>query len=420
MGAYVLLCTLLFVAFLLLIKCYINRAPAVSTEKYPTPGPWFCIKRFIYLLLIRYSPKKNTSYGALREQEMRDVNKPANESVVQHLEAPQQLVYNPHAIDSVYFTAFTEVDKSFIITRVARRPGNRCEVWLFMRVDGVGDFEHPEHPTTIMATEANNSWSSGGLTITCVQPFQTWRISFDGLLRKGPFRHSSEGGGESVHISFTMIWSATTEVFDFDYDFHPDTAADAMAMEPLTKEFLSTVKKSKDEHCRYEQWGSLLAEMSINGDAEHRMSLRGIRSHSYGVRNWADFHRYIMFLMHFEDGMSVHLNIVSLPKTTRHFIVGYVFFPDGKKAGIEWSDTHLSNLADDQIIKDNYQIRFTAGGQTFDVSVTLDSRNSPLIYNPSLNSSMKPTVGITYECIATFKMGMGGSGWGLVEFFYGV
>lgn len=43
------------------------------------------------------------------------------------------------------------------------------------------------------------------------------------------------------------------------------------------------------------------------------------------------------------------------------FIVGYVFFPDGKKAGIEWSDAHLSNLADDHIIKDNYQICFTAG-----------------------------------------------------------
>ncbi|KAG8541021.1 hypothetical protein GDO81_029862, partial [Engystomops pustulosus] len=100
--------------------------------------------------------------------------------------------------------------------------------------------------------------------------------------------------------------------------------------------------------------------------------------------------------------------------------VGYVFFPDGKKAGIEWSDSHLSNLADDRDIKENYDISFTAGGQTFDVSVNLDSKNSPLIYNPSLNSTMKPTVGITHECIATFRMGTGVKGWGLVEFFYGV
>ncbi|XP_075704476.1 uncharacterized protein LOC142708441, partial [Rhinoderma darwinii] len=230
-----------------------------------------------------------------------------------------------------------------------------------MRVDGVGDFEHPEHPTTIMETEAHNSWSAGGLNITCMLPYQTWRISFDGLLRKGSFRHGdNEGDGEIVHVKFTMLWTAVTDVFDFDYDFHPGAAADAMALETLTKNFLFTVKKSRDEHCRYEQWGSLQAEVSITGEAERRVSLSGIRSHSYGVRNWADFHRYVMFLMHFENGTSVHLNIVSLPQTTRHLLVGYVFFPGGEKSGIDWSDAHLSNLADDRVIEKNYQIRFTA------------------------------------------------------------
>ncbi|KAM3920333.1 uncharacterized protein RB166_014731 [Leptodactylus fuscus] len=415
---------LVFVAFLLLIKWYIDRIPTAPSGKYPAPGPWFCVKRFIYLMLIRYAPKKSTSYGALREQEMCSSNTKGNKSSPQQLstrdlEAPQKLVDNPHAIDSVYFTAFTEVDKSFIITRVARRPGNLCEVWIFMRVDGVGDFEHPEHPITIMANDSSNGWSAGGLTMMCVDPYQTWRISFDGLLRKGPFRHCDrESGGERVNVKFTMLWTASTDVFDFDYDFHPGTAASAMAMEPPTKGFLSRVKQSKDEHCRYEQWGSLRAEVFI-GDHEYKMSLNGIRSHSYGVRNWADFHRYVMFLMHFENGMSVHLNIVSLHKTTRHFIVGYVFFPDRKKAGIEWSDAHLMNLADDRVIKENYEISFTAGGQKFDVFATLGSRDSPVIYNPSFNSSKISTVGITHECIATFRMGTGGRGWGLVEFFYG-
>ncbi|XP_040265471.1 uncharacterized protein LOC120980429 [Bufo bufo] len=414
---------LLFVAFLFLVKCYITRVPAAPSGAYPVPGPLFCIKRFIYLTLIRYSPKKTSSYGALREQEMLGARKPPNPQHLstRDLEAPQKLVDNPYAIDSVYFTAFTEDGKSFIIARVARRSENRCEVWLFLRVDGVGDFEHPEHPVTIMATEANDSWGAGGLTVTCLQPFQTWRISFDGVLRKGPFRHSdSDDGGSKVHVTFTLLWTAATDVYDFDYDFNPSTAADAMAMEPLSMEFLSAVKKSKDEHYRYEQWGGLKAKVSIGGDPERQMSLSGIRSHSYGVRDWAQFHRYIMFLIHFENGMFVHLNIVSLPKTTRHLIIGYVFFPAGDKAGIEWSDAHLSNLADDRAIKENYQISFTAGGQTFDVSATLDSRNSPFIYNPSLNSSTKQTVGITHECIATFTTGTGDNGWGLVEFFYRV
>ncbi|KAG9462266.1 hypothetical protein GDO78_014499, partial [Eleutherodactylus coqui] len=87
------------------------------------------------------------------------------------------------AIDSVYFTAFTEDGKSFIITRVARRAEGRCAVWLFMRLDGVGDFEHPEHPNTIMPCEGDSSWSAGGLTVMRLEPYKTWRISFDGPLR---------------------------------------------------------------------------------------------------------------------------------------------------------------------------------------------------------------------------------------------
>ena len=41
--------------------------------------------------------------------------------------------------------------------------------------------------------------------------------------------------------------------------------------------------------------------------------------------------------------------------------VGYVFFPDGRKAGIEWSNASLAEMADDGVIKDEYGVSFTAG-----------------------------------------------------------
>lgn len=45
------------------------------------------------------------------------------------------------ALDSVYFTGFTETDKTFVITRLARRLNGLCEMWLFLHVDGIGEFE---------------------------------------------------------------------------------------------------------------------------------------------------------------------------------------------------------------------------------------------------------------------------------------
>ena len=41
--------------------------------------------------------------------------------------------------------------------------------------------------------------------------------------------------------------------------------------------------------------------------------------------------------------------------------VGYVFFPDGRKAGIEWSNASLAEIAEDGVIKDKYRVSFTAG-----------------------------------------------------------
>ncbi|KAG8562481.1 hypothetical protein GDO81_015694 [Engystomops pustulosus] len=146
---------LLLVAFLFLVKCYIDRVPTASLGDYPAPGPWFCIKRFMYLMIIQYSPKKETSYGALKAKEDQ-LNVSSSKQLSTHdLETPQKLTDSPHAIDSVYFTAFTKVDKSFIITRIARRSENRCEVWLFMRLDGVGDFEHPKKQQSTTPTTPN-------------------------------------------------------------------------------------------------------------------------------------------------------------------------------------------------------------------------------------------------------------------------
>lgn len=41
--------------------------------------------------------------------------------------------------------------------------------------------------------------------------------------------------------------------------------------------------------------------------------------------------------------------------------VGYVLFPNGKKAGIDWSNASLAEMADDGIIRDLHRVSFTAG-----------------------------------------------------------
>ncbi|XP_071612673.1 uncharacterized protein [Heliangelus exortis] len=311
------------------------------------PGIWVTLKRWVlgWLLLFHGAWKQRVAGGSPAEPRR-----------------PRPLRPDPHALDSVYFTGFAETNRTFVIARLAKRPNGTCEMWLFLRVDGEGDFEHPQHPNMMVSDESEEIWSAGGLTIEYLEPQASWKISFNGLLRKGPYRQQwSEEEGELVPVKFSLHWKNFTEVFNFNTDSHPSTFARAFAQEPWTMEFFQRVKKQREQHFRHEQWGQAVGEIEIENGEKTKLSLKGIRSHSYGVRNWSEIHRYVMILAHFEDGTAAHLTVISMPATTTNLTVGYVFFPDGRKSGIEWSNASLAEIADDGIIRDEYGVSFTAG-----------------------------------------------------------
>ncbi|KAM8799188.1 uncharacterized protein ACNFOS_007073 [Eudromia elegans] len=308
---------------------------------------------------------------------------------------PRPLRSDPHALDSLYFTGFAESNGTFVIARLARRPGGLCEMWLFLRVEGVGEFEHPQHPNMMVSDESGEHWRGGGLTMEYLEPQNLWKISFEGLLR----------------YCSTSYWENFTEVFNFSTDSHPSTFVRALAEEPWTIELFQRVKKQR-EHFRHEQWGQSVGEIQIEPHKKTELSLKGVRSHSYGIRNWSEIYRYVMILARFEDGTATHLTVINMPATMTNLTVGYVFFPDGRKAGIEWSNASLAHLAADGAIEDEYAVSFTAGGKCFTISATLDTRACPVVYDGLSGSH------VFHECIADFRMDGITPGWGLMEFYY--
>ncbi|CAN8187094.1 unnamed protein product [Coccothraustes coccothraustes] len=361
------------------------------------PGSWAPLKRWALGCLL-------LCLGACRQRAAAGTAEPRR---------PRPLRADPHALDSLYFTGFAETNRSFVIARLARRPAGLCEMWLFLRLDGIGEFEHPQHPNMMVRDESKEIWSGGGLTMEYLEPQMCWKINFDGLLRKGSYRQQwSEEEGELVPVKFSLQWENFTDVFNFNVDSNPSTFARALAQEPWTIELFQKVKKQREQHFRHEQWGRSVGEIEIENSGKTELSLQGIRSHSYGVRNWAEIRRYVMVLAHFEDGTAAHLTVINMPATTTHLTVGYVFFPDGRKAGIEWSNASLAELAEDGLIQDEYGVTFTAGGKSFDVSAALDKQACPVVYNGLTGS------GVFHECIADFQLNGSTPGWGLVEFYY--
>ncbi|XP_010215411.1 PREDICTED: uncharacterized protein LOC104570112 [Tinamus guttatus] len=260
--------------------------------------------------------------------------------------------------------------------------------------------------------ESGEHWRGGGLAMEYLEPQNVWKISFEGLLRKGPYRQQwSEEEGELVSVKFSLHWENLTEVFNFSTDSHPSTFVRALAEEPWSIEFFQRVKKQR-EHFRHEQWGHSVGEIEIESHKKTELSLKGIRSHSYGIRNWSDIYRYVMILARFEDGTATHLTVINMPATMTNLSVGYVFFPDGRKAGIEWSNASLAELAADGVIEDEYAVSFTAGGKFFSISATLDTRACPVVYDGLRGSH------VFHECIADFQLDGIMPGWGLMEFYY--
>ncbi|KAG6940704.1 putative phosphoenolpyruvate synthase [Chelydra serpentina] len=400
--------------------------PGGSCRRYSVPGSGFQLKKWamrgVLSLAFRRRRRERGAATARREPLGSGAGEEAAFSAApggqpgcgaEELERPQELVCDAHALDSVYFTGFSETDKTFLITRLGRRLNGLCEMWLFLRVDGIGEFEHPVHPDMMVSDESEKCWHGGGLMIECLEPHRCWKIQFNGQLRKGPYRHQwNEEEGELVHVKFSFHWTSFSDIFDFNLDSHPKVFAHAIALEKWSPEFFQRVKKDGEQHSRYEQWGQSLGEIEIEGHEKKEVSMRGVRSHSYGIRNWAEIYRYVMILMHCEDGTSAHFTIICVPATTTHLTVGYVLFPNGKKAGIDWSNASLAEIADDGIIRDVYQVSFTAGGQFFEVCAKLDKQAHPVVYNGLTGT------GVFHECIADFQLNRTVPGWGLVEFYY--
>ncbi|XP_068006935.1 uncharacterized protein [Melanerpes formicivorus] len=383
---------------LLALLAAVLLAVLLGARRAAAPVSWVPLKRWaLGCLLLFHGAGRQRAAGALPAEPRR----------------PRPLRPDPHALDSVYFTGFAETNKTFVIARLAKRPDGICEMWLFLRVDGIGEFEHPQHPNMMVSDESEELWSGGGLTIEYLEPQARWKINFDGLLRKGPYRQQwSEEEGELVPVKFSFHWDNFTEVFNFNVDSHPSTFAQAIAMEPWTMEFFQRVKKQRDQHFRHEQWGQAVGEIEINHEKTEALSLKGVRSHSYGVRDWSEIYRYVMILAHFEDGTAAHLTVINMPATTTNLTVGYVFFPDGRKAGIERSNASLAEMADDGVIREEYGVTFTAGGKYFEVSARLDKQACPVVYNGLTGR------GVFHECIADFQLNGLTQGWGLVEFYY--
>ncbi|KAK7114411.1 rifampicin phosphotransferase-like [Littorina saxatilis] len=383
--------------------------PPLICGVYPQPGRWYWIKRAVFAVMFRRRKaekrKQESSRMNARGQEARGLGRSLNPF---DMECCQSLPDHPHALDAVYMGAYSCGDGPNVALRVARRPGRRAEVWLVLQVPGVGRLQHPGHPDTAVANADPSSFSAGGLRFDVVHPMKTWRVSFSGQLRlqsSGGIQKTSE---KLLDTKFSFQWDAFAPHFNYDSDLDPGLLGDAIAREQWSREYFEKLQSKHQTH--YEQWGELRGTLTVEGHPTQQLRLKAIRDHSFGVRRWTDFYRYVFCFLYIENGTTLQIGAVSQPGMLSHLKTGCLTYPTGEVAAVTEVNFNLWEVGEDPPQPPaKWSFSFVADGVQYELAVM--TKTSAILYHEEDRG------GIVHETFCDVVLN-GKKGWGLSEFFY--
>ncbi|CAC5406724.1 unnamed protein product [Mytilus coruscus] len=216
-----------------------------------------------------------------------------------------------------------------------------------------------------------------------------------------------EGTERLVHVQMSLVWQTVSDPFSFDTDMNQSALADAVSRELWTKQFWDALRSKHQTH--YELWGELRGKVKVDGFDQKFVTLRTIRDHSFGVRDWRTFYRYAIHFIYLENGTMIQVGVVSQPAALSHVKIGYLIHPNGAFHSVSDIDLKLWEVAPLEGPKDNFTFNFYANGKKYTTEVF--GEWTPIWYHHEDRGSK------VYEKFCRCKIN-GINGYGLVEFHY--
>jgi hypothetical protein len=155
-------------------------------------------------------------------------------------------------------------------------------------------------PVELCAKTKN--FSDGPLNLFCVEPERKWKITFKGKML--------DENGRELETELNAAAISEIPVYHFTNDANPAPMARAIASEKWDRNFFNTLKKMHQDH--YEQGGSLIGSIFIGG-VEHKLNMKMLRDHSFGLRTWSAMERHIWLSVCLDSGEYANLSIPEYP-----------------------------------------------------------------------------------------------------------
>lgn len=333
------------------------------------PGRFYYIKKWLFRVLLFLNSRKKAGTverqtGTLQRKDRgygRSVRSPALLDVCQPLED------DPYAIDTVYFNGFDQ-DGTFLALRMARKQNREGELWVWLNVPGIGFFQHPILPDAAVYNIDDTGYRALGAKFQVIEPLRSWRVTYNGLLRKGLCNDVHKKPEQFVNVKMTFKWECFNDPFNFDLDLDKNLLADAIAREKWTKDFWTKLRGKHQTH--YEQCGELTGQIEIEGHDARQVNLKSFRDHTFGVRNWAMFYRYAVHYIWIEEvGVMAMVAVLWMPDYISMLKTGYLAFANGETYPVTGIDFDIETITKENTPPEKYSFTFNAADELYKVDL---------------------------------------------------
>ncbi|GAB0097107.1 uncharacterized protein DMENIID0001_127060 [Sergentomyia squamirostris] len=299
-------------------------------------------------------------------QRVRDEHPERVEYFQTHPDGETQVLEKDNSVESLQFHG-ADWSGNQLFVKISRRKTRSADVILILRLENGQTLTLPQHPDTrITCGNTENAFEAAGLRFECIVPNTHWRIMFAGYLRRGiREKWSSTIRDEDLtFIRFNFIWAAAAGPKIWPWSWSPKLMSSALATEPwLDGNWLNMLPLNEEG---LDQFGSLRGQITVDEDPPKEVVLPGMRMKRWGYERMDLIHRSACFYISCYDGLVFYLNTISYTEGLTHVQSGCVRLPNGTVHAIDWSDFHLSSLAEHpSSLPRAFTFRFSGGGRTF-------------------------------------------------------
>ncbi|XP_076059223.1 rifampicin phosphotransferase [Oratosquilla oratoria] len=296
----------------------------------------------------------------------------------EELEKPKSLTTDRHE-DSMFVWGADSQGRA-LVARLERLTRRRAGAMIILQDSQGHQYTLPQQPdTTVYNTLAENPeeensdggggggggcWSAAGLRLECIEPMRIWRITFNGLLRRGGREEYSdhetpEEEDSIVHVRLHLLWKTFRKPVDVWRESSPGLLAHAIATQPEGSVDMFTSLDMDG----YDQWGSLYGSVEIESQSKETWHMKGSRQHRWGMGHRdTNIHRSADIFTFLEDGTSMWQQALSFTSGITHCNFGYIHRPSGEYRALTKTDLSLPELGENGDVPENVLVRFKASG----------------------------------------------------------